>query len=152
MGDATDSVVDRAFSGAVTGLVFGGVLGACAAAWQDTPMVVGGKRVPVLRQTAGIIGKHSAVFGSTGLIYSGTERMVHSVRGTDDLFNGVIAGLVAGTVVFSFKTGKIQTGVFAGGLFASASAVTDLFDRRVRPVHYTQADYFSYSAPAKANE
>ncbi|EDO17974.1 hypothetical protein Kpol_1054p21 [Vanderwaltozyma polyspora DSM 70294] len=66
-------------------------------------------------------------FGFMGMIYSGTECVVESVRAKNDIYNGVLAGCITGGGL-AFKSGP-QAALIGCAGFAAFSTAIDLYMR-----------------------
>merc|ERR1711937_743760 len=115
-----------------TSAVFGGLVGAVEAMWTDAPAVKAEKRGPAIRATWQCVARNSILFGLVGGTFATGDCMAASVRGKDDVWNGVYGGLAAGGV-FAMKTASPLRGLGAGLTFGAVSALVDLSGQRLQP-------------------
>merc|ERR1711981_996287 len=134
--EGPEDCVGRTASGLVTSALFGGLVGAVEAMWTDAPAVKAEKTGPAIRATWQCVARSSVLFGLVGGTFATGDCMAQSVRGKDDVWNGVYGGLAAGGV-FAMKTASPLRGLGAGLCFGAVSAMVDLSGQRLQPERWS---------------
>ena len=93
--------------------------------WSDRPLAVHNqKALPALQKTAAFMGQHGGTLGAVGVVYAGVECVMREVRGADDVWNGVVGGVLAG-LVLGARSGSVRVAVVGGMALAGVSASVD---------------------------
>lgn len=126
-----DSIFFRTGTALVTGLVAGSIWGSVVAAWQDVPAVERNVALPALKKTLRIMGNYGATYGAVAGVFALTDASVETLRGKKDMWNGVIGGLAAGTVL-GFRARSLKIGLAASASLAAVSAIVDASGQTTR--------------------
>lgn len=82
----------------IAGLGVGAMVGSIDA-YLKSPVVIGGRRAPVLREVAGQLGRTSLLWGATWFTFVFTKQIVSGLRGSSvDATSSLLGGAAAGTV------------------------------------------------------
>merc|ERR1711907_69358 len=135
MANQADLVVKQSFQpqdwasrvggAALTSGLIGCGVGAVEAFWTDVPAVQKEATMPAFRATANVVKNNALFFAAIGGTYAAAEQVAWSVRGKQDLWNGVCGGLAAGAVVGIRSLDPIR-GAAAGLLFGAVSGCVDM--------------------------
>lgn len=126
-----DSIFFRTGTALVTGLVAGSIWGSVVAAWQDVPAVERNVALPALKKTLRIMGNYGATYGAVAGVFALTDASVETLRGKKDMWNGVIGGLAAGTVL-GLRARSLKIGLAASASLAAVSAIVDASGQTTR--------------------
>lgn len=137
-----DTVFFRTGTAACSGLVIGSIWGAILATWQDVPAVERNVALPALKKTVRVMGNYGLTYSAIAGVFAFTDAVSESVRGKKDLWNGVLGGLAAGSVV-GLKAQSLRLGLGAGAAMAAMSAIVDASGQTVRTP--TDREYLPYS-------
>ncbi|KAH7300678.1 hypothetical protein KP509_24G074200 [Ceratopteris richardii] len=122
--DEYDSIFFRTGTALTSGLVAGSVWGSVVAAWRDVPAIERNVALPALKKTLRIMGNYGLTYGAVAGVFAFTDASVEQLRGKKDLWNGVIGGLAAGTVL-GIRSRSLRVGLAASGSLAAVSAIVD---------------------------
>eukprot|EP00250_Pteridium_aquilinum_P011681 c20237_g1_i3 orf=213-683(+) len=126
-----DTIFFRTGTAITSGLVAGSVWGSVVAAWQDVPAVERNIALPALKKTLRIMGNYGATYGAVAGVFALTDASVETLRGKKDMWNGVIGGLAAGTVL-GLRAKSLRVGLAASGALAAVSAIVDVSGQTTR--------------------
>ena len=120
-----DSCVVAALKGVSAGFLGGSLLGAVFSNWSDSPLAVHNQRaLPALQKTGALMVQHGSTLGAVGLAYAAVECASRSVRGKNDVLNGVLGGVAAGAVLGA-RSGNLRAGAVGMIVLGAVSAATD---------------------------
>ncbi|MCO5579454.1 hypothetical protein L7F22_033309 [Adiantum nelumboides] len=94
-----DSIFFRTGTAVVSGLVAGGVWGSIVSAWREVPAAERNVALPALKKTLLVMGDYGLTYAAVAGVFAITDASVERIRGKKDLWNGVIGGLAAGSVM-----------------------------------------------------
>mmetsp|Transcript_20230 Transcript_20230/g.65858 ORF Transcript_20230/g.65858 Transcript_20230/m.65858 type:complete len:160 (+) Transcript_20230:61-540(+) len=126
MEDRPESTSFKILSGAASSAGIGALVGAVQATWNDVPAVMKGRAWPALAATLRVMGSYGMTFGFIGGAFAAGDAIAQDVRGKKDVWNGVIGGLAAGSVIGISAAGKrLPVGVGAAAALAATAAAVD---------------------------
>lgn len=126
-----DSVFFRTGTALVSGLVAGSIWGSVVAAWRDIPAVERNVALPALKKTFRIMGDYGVTYGAVAGVFALTDASVEKLRGKKDIWNGVMGGLAAGTVL-GLRARSLKVGLATSGALAAVSAIVDASGQTTR--------------------
>lgn len=81
----------------------------------------------------------TATFAAVGGIFTGATAVAEDVRGKQDIWNGAIAGIAAGSVV-GLRSGSLYASAGACGAFAAMSIILEILGGTMGPVEDRNAE------------
>ena len=120
-----DSCIMASLKGASAGFLGGSLLGAVFSNWSDRPLAVHNQQaLPALQKTGALMLQHGSTLGAVGVAYAAVECASRSVRGKNDVLNGVLGGVAAGAVLGA-RSGNLRVGAVGMIVLAAVSASVD---------------------------
>ena len=124
-----EGCVTRFGAGALSGVVAGVIYGGINSAWTQNPAYLAGRKA-TLRHTNMLIGRYAGLFGVVGATYGAGSCFGEAVTGGKGAVSAGIGGALAGAVL-GIPAQSVRIGCGAAAAMAAASALADIFDRRL---------------------
>lgn len=126
-----DTIFFRTGTALASGLVAGSIWGSVVAAWQDVPAVERNIALPALKKTARMMGNYGLTYSAVAGVFAFTDATSETIRGKKDLWNGVVGGLAAGSVL-GLRARNLRVGLAASAALATVSAIVDASGQTTR--------------------
>ncbi|MCO5587283.1 hypothetical protein L7F22_041230 [Adiantum nelumboides] len=105
----------------------GGVWGSIVSAWREVPATTERNvALPAMKKTLLVMGEFNGLtYATIAGVFAITDASVERIRGKPDLWNGVIGGLAAGSVM-GIRARNLRVGLAASGACSAVAAIVEL--------------------------